>query len=236
MTPSPAPCITSGPAAGVTPPGPRISGSVASAAGVGVEEQDPAPGRIRIGLVAALEHGGGDAARVGGEPEPPRHVRDGSEPSRLGLVVAIGQRPVGVREDDDADHERVDLDQLLGAVVGEHPAPPPDPGEAGARRQRGSVQSAGARADGSTVSSTATKPSTMSGTGWVRRGAERPRISVHKPDTGESLHQRRDRRADPRGMTQPNRDLEHHGRNNHDLDLDEHQPSAAVRNRPAASR
>src|SRR5580700_11408166 len=42
-------------------------------------------------------------------------------------------------------------------------------------------QSAGARADGSTVSSTATNPSTMSGTGWVRRGTERPRTSVHNP-------------------------------------------------------
>src|SRR5580704_2350526 len=42
------------------------------------------------------------------------------------------------------------------------------------------VQSAGARADGSTVSSTATNPSTMSGNGWLSRGAESPRISVHR--------------------------------------------------------
>ena len=83
--------------------------------------------------------------------------------------------------------------------------------------------SAGGRAAGSTVSSTATNPRTMRGTGWLNRDAERPRISVHNPDAGQSLHQRHDREADTRGSTQPNRDLEHDGRNDHELDLDEHE-------------
>ena len=43
-----------------------------------------------------------------------------------------------------------------------------------------------------------------------------------QPDARESLYQRRGRRAHASRVTQPNGDLQHDGRNDHDLDLDQH--------------
>jgi hypothetical protein len=85
--------------------------------------------------VAASQDRRGNALRVGGEAETAGDIGDGSQAAGLRLVVAIGERPVGVREHNNPDHERLDLDELPESPGdGELPVPPPDSGEPGARR------------------------------------------------------------------------------------------------------
>ncbi len=173
--------------------------------------------------MAAAEDGRCDLARVGGQPQPARHVGNRSQPSRLSLVMAVGQRPVGIREDDNADHECLDLDQLVDPVVGHQAAPPPDRGKPGAGRHEDCPERRrpSRRVDGEQHGDEAEDDERHRVRQASRGETEYERA---QPDTGESLHESHDRGVDAGHPAQPNRDLEHHGCNDHDLGLHEPDP------------